>query len=369
MIYMNKKNLFILLLVMCVGYFAPIRVFAVEVNNYIYNNIDIDYRFFVDEEKDQEGKKKFRLYDNSNILNFESEYNSATHEYLFNIKNENYEPFDDYGGRKFYGINSSSIDFPAYVRDYNMIAKFKNNLDMEDYILNHRVHGFCKNDEDSYNIESPNCSSRSFSIDDLCNYYDFIPMILEDTISGKKRIVFASFNLYSSFSYYGYMMCKDKSIYKDNQSNAYYAGVYLYNHLNLSDDDLYLLDSVYGLSFENNIKFMRNAMYDYSNELWEELNNEPIASSEIHSNNKASANYKYVNQSIIGGIRNVPEETLEDYASSLPVLSFKKADSIDNNIVNVVTNPKTWNNGIVILVISMIVVIGSGFVLIKRKSN
>ena len=281
---MKKKSLLIILL-MSIGFLIPTGVFAVEVNNYIYNNIDIDYRFFVDEEKDQEGKKKFRLYDNSNILNFESEYNSATHEYLFNIKNENYEPFDDNGGRKFYGNNSSSIDFPAYVRDYNMIAKFKNNLDMEDYILNHRVHGFCMNDEDSYNIESPNCIRTTFSIDDLCNYYDFIPMILEDTISGKKRIVFASFNLYSSFYYYGYMMCKDKSIYNDNQSNAYYAGVYLYNHLNLSDDDLYLLDSVYGLSFENNIKFMRNAMYDYSDELWEELNSVPIASSEMSYDN------------------------------------------------------------------------------------
>ncbi len=40
---MKKNCLFVLLLFMCVGLFFPKVVFALEINNSIYNNIDIDY--------------------------------------------------------------------------------------------------------------------------------------------------------------------------------------------------------------------------------------------------------------------------------------------------------------------------------------
>ena len=59
---------------------------------------------------------------------------------------------------------------------------------MDNYIINNNIHGFCMNDSDSYNAESKRCLSRGFGKMDLCNYYDFIPMILENTIFGKKKL-------------------------------------------------------------------------------------------------------------------------------------------------------------------------------------
>ena len=56
------------------------------------------------------------------------------------------------------------------------------------------------------------------------------------------------------------------------------------------------------------------------------------------------------------------------------VIQFNKKNDSNNgsenkdNIIKKLTNPKTWNNGIVVLLISMIVIGGSSYVLIKKKS-
>ena len=80
-----KKNIILLVLmfVLCVGLFMPCSVFARE--NRIYNNIGINYRFSVQDENGNDVKDlKFRLYDKTGSLSFESEYDEDKNEYVFN---------------------------------------------------------------------------------------------------------------------------------------------------------------------------------------------------------------------------------------------------------------------------------------------
>lgn len=345
---MKKNSLLILLFVMCIG-FIPKNTFALQV----YNNVYIDYRFFVDEDESDAGNLKFKLYDKSGALSFESEYYANSKQYIFGIDETSFlKKFAD-GEYGYFGYYWESLDnansepsFREYIpyRDKLYNIKYANNVDnVSDFLSSNKLNG-------------------SVWINNYTwNYYTYIPMILEESNSGMKKIVFASVSV------------RNEHYDNDGSLQTSFTQLYLVNNTNVHWQEPTMLNE----SFLDNMKFIRKTMLDYSDELWEELNNEPIASSEIYSDNKASTNYKYINQSTIDGTRNVPEETLEDYASSLPVLSFKKVDSTDedkdnntkNNIVNVITNPKTWNNGIVILVISIIVIIGSSIVLIKRKSN
>ena len=76
---MKLKSLFIILLVLCTGIFMPKNTFALNV----FNNVNIDYRFFVDEDESNAGKLKFKLYDKSGTLNFNSQYDSNTKQYYF----------------------------------------------------------------------------------------------------------------------------------------------------------------------------------------------------------------------------------------------------------------------------------------------
>ena len=344
---MKKRNMFILFVVICIGLFIPKNTFALQV----YNNVNIDYRFFVDEDENDAGNLKFRLYDKSGTLNFESKYDSNTKQYYFEYNEIGFEEhennlYGDYLKPYEYNWNNYEDNYRMYVPYKEQLLSFNSN----DVILFKKIlsdnkihggHGLYYGSED----RGPNFY-----------FYTYVPMTLEERGSNTKKIVFSSFAYNKIFSWGGY--------YGD------FVQLLLVNNTNKILENCMLYDN-----FLDNVDFMRKTSLDYSDELWEELNNGPIASSEIYSNNKASANYKYVNQSIIGGIRNVPEETIDDYANSLPVLSFKKVDSTDedkdnntkNNIVNVITNPKTWNNGIVILAISMIVIIGSSFVLIRKR--
>ena len=54
----HEKNRIVIILMMSIFVFAPKKVFA----SLIYNNIHIDYRFFVDEDSSNEGNLYFKLY-------------------------------------------------------------------------------------------------------------------------------------------------------------------------------------------------------------------------------------------------------------------------------------------------------------------
>ena len=351
-----KKNIIMLVLmfVLCVGLFIPKDAFALEV----YNNVNIDYRFFVDENESDAGNLKFKLYDKSGTLNFESKYDSNTKQYYFEYdengfyKESYYDSYYNYYIYRWsaYDWGSYEANFREYVPYVDELYKSSENWDYSipsktvflDFLSLYHLNG-------SYN------DFGMFSY----TFYTYVPLILENVDTGIKKICFASINVRQSWS-------------------IEFVHLFFVNNTTKWREE----NTTLGSSFLENVNFMRKTILDYSDELWEELNNGPIASSEISSNNQASANYKYVNQSIGTGEQNVPEETLDDYANSLPVLSFRKTDSTngtnndgedtnkndDSKIVDIVTNPKTWNNGVVILVISMIVTIGSSVVLIKKKS-
>ena len=319
---------------MCIG-FIPKNTFAIQV----YNNVNIDYRFFVDEDESNAGSLKFKLYDKSGTLNFESKYDANTKQYYFEYDKNNFEYYGNSWEGSAYCVNDCdySNSFDSYVPFGDEILSISNLEMARDFRELHKFEGV----EVDYYWYGYQCD---------WNFYTYIPMILEETHSKTKKIVFSSIFSRGELSKF-----------------KYYVQVFLVNNTNKRSEEKNALAD----SFLENVDFMRKTMLDYSDELWEELNNGPIASSEIYSDNIASTNYKYINQSIIGGIRNVPEETIDDYANSLPVLSFKKVDGTDsnkdNNIVKVMINPKTWNNGIVVLVISMIVIIGSSIVLIRKR--
>jgi len=366
---MKKKNLFFLIMIVCVGLLIPKDTFALQV----YNNVNIDYRFFVDEDDSDAGNLKFKLYDKSGTLNFESKYDSNTKQYYFEYdeleypKNEFFtDDFYDYP----YNNNNYRItgiydyDYDTYYdywtsteneyREYFPYKDLAISLDGINTMINSRhIQGFCENYWYKTNI---------------CNTYFYLPLIIETNTSGVsfKKIVFASVNfIFMNHEY-------------DSFTSSHVKVFFVNNTINWKSDYVSLKDSLV-----DNIDFMRKTVLDYSDELWEELNNGPIASSEISSNNQVSANYKYVNQSIGTGEQNVPEETLDDYANSLPVLSFRKTDSTnntssnneDNNhnddskIVDIVTNPKTWNSGVIVLIISMILIISTCYLLIRRKGG
>ncbi len=110
------------------------------------------------------------------------------------------------------------------------------------------------------------------------------------------------------------------------------------------------------------IEFTRNAVYDYTDELWEELNNRSIASSEMNFDNSSV---------IIGtsGVIDLSKPSVIQFNMKNNTINSEE-DENDNNesVIEKITNPKTWNNGVVILVISMIVIIGSSMLIIKKRN-
>ncbi len=359
---MMKKSLFILLIAMCAGYFMPKEVFADYHDELlVFENYDINYKFFLDGDIDY-SKYTFTLYDKTKNIYFESTYDvdDNTFNFISEKNNDNFFPYYAYSTycNLLYDENKANKSLPNYY-PFSSI-NYSDSYNILNSIL----------DYTAYSSFVPRDYLFTYGLEHYgSNVYFYIPLILENKELQLKKIVFASV-------YYNVGMCG---------YNHHYISINFVNNITDGISD-YLIriydinsgDSNYN-NLKNNIDFMRKTMLDYSDELWEELNNGPIASSEIYSNNKARTNYKYVNQRIGTGEKNVPEETLEDYASSLPVLSFKKENINDNNvnkednnktdnIINKITNPKTWNNGIVILVISMIVVIGSSMLIIKKRS-
>ena len=312
---MRKKSLFIFVFVMCIGFLIPRNAFAANV---MIANEFIDYRFSI--EDDENDNYTFKLYNKTGSLSFESVYDSQSGEYVFS---------KNYIASTYHNTFSEN-----YIKYSDEILNISSKDDFDSMINRYHLHGYYEYDG--------TWGWNNFNI------FDYVPLILENTNTGLKKIVFASLVINSSCDgnsqNFGSTCCYDPSVFLINNTN-YDCSVFNYYYSN---------------SFSNNISFMRNAVYDYSDELWEQLNNGPIASSEM----------SYDTSSVLLG------ENGSIDLSKPSIIRFNKKSELskgnnneDNNIVNVITNPKTWNNGVVILVISMIVIIGSSFVLIKRRNN
>jgi len=361
---MNKK-IILFLVVICIGLFIPKEVFAQKAIYSSYNT-NIDYKFFVDEDDNDKGSLKIKLYDKTRLLSFESAYNSNDNSYYFFVNNQDYEFYDNISDdNTYYNIipwswyywddNKFEPGIREYIPYYSQLSVPMSFEEMKSFLNEKKLHYKWKSSYSNYN---------SFNYDDGYCYefsiYTYLPMILEiqDNKSNVlvKKIVFATVNI----------RCDYFSEPMDNYGrDIFYINVSLINnttHWNSKNN------YIFGNNFLENINFMRKTSLDYSDELWEELNNGPIASSEIYTNNINSVNYKYKNKSVSSDQYNLPEETIDDYANSLPVFNFKKEESKPNSIIPNIVNPKTWTNGVVVLLISIIVIGGSSYVLIKKKS-
>ena len=147
---------------------------------------------------------------------------------------------------------------------------------------------------------------------------------------------------YNIYEYY-----TDKYI---NELYYYHSMLSYYNEeLNNSDNQ----------RVDGSLSFMRNAVYEYNDELWEELNNGPIASSEMSFDNSSVV---IDSSDSVANNLNTP---------SIIQLNNKTNDSTnnneDNNIINVITNPQTGIKGLLVLIISLITVIGTSLIVITKK--
>ena len=331
---MKNKILLVLFSMVCIEIFIPKKVFAMDT----YYNQFIDYRFSIlDNSGNSVEGLKFKLYDQNNYFSYESEYDETDNVYYFK-----YDLDEDISS-----VFPSGLDnFFENYRDlnYNSCDQFTDyykSLFSDTSFITKDWLGCYKEGRYFY---LPNNTA-----------YKLVPLILEELNSGNKKIVFGVLhfqNYYSGFLFYDF---------------------YCFNNIIEYDlDDYYMFRSNWELGVdyskytsifphaEENASFMRNAVYDYSDELWEQLNNGPVASSELNLDDS----------SVVMGGNGANDLT----KPSVIQFSKKSNTNQDTNpkektIVDVITNPKTWNNGVMILFVSMIVIVGSSIVFIRKKNN
>ena len=215
-----------------------------------------------------------------------------------------------------------------------------------------------------------------------------VPLVLEEESKNIKKIIFGylHYNIYyanQASRYYKFILVNNESyktkceIEEQIQENWWSIDYYLYYLNDNRCHFFYVLDStvIYFTPLPNynemlnnpnnqrvdgSLSFMRNAVYEYNDELWEELNNGPIASSEMSFDNSSVV----IDSSDSGANISTP---------SIIRLKNKTNDSTnnneDNNIINVITNPQTGIKGLLVLIISLITVIGTSLIIITKKNN
>ena len=252
---MGKKSLFILLVIMCIGLFVPKNTFAM--NQYKNINFVIDYKFSVNEDENNAGNLKFKLYDNEG-LSFLSEYDETNKYYYFYCKNclEAYyliehneypiiKEIDDVN----FTESDDFTEFEDYARRNKMILGKKFIYNYINYI---------------YGCQS---SENYFCGDKFESSYKIVPLILEEVNNRvPKMIVIAIIHVSRYYEW-------------DDRLNEILINMTLLNTTNENNVCTYRCIN----STTENIQFMRNAIYKYDEELWMKLNNEIIASSEISS--------------------------------------------------------------------------------------
>ena len=356
-----RKKIYLYLIILCCIFIFPTVVRADE-----YNYQYVDYHFVI---QDDSGKNieglHFKLYDESKLFQFESKYNEE----------DNYYYFDVYTDDK--DISASipqemRVFGNEYERISNSCDAFSSNFD--DIVENYP----------SFSVGTKNCyynntyySSYTYSVNRI------IPLVLEEESKNIKKIVFGylHYNIDFQNRYYKFILVNNESYknkceieedsffqyWNDNRCRFFYnigwGGLYGILYIGYSNSDYSYhnedLNNPDNQKIDSSLSFIRNTVYDYSDELWEQLNNGPIASSEIH----------YDNSSVL------LDGTLDLNKASIIRLNNNSITNDDNdnsnnksdNIINNITNPKTWNSGIIVLIISMIMVIGSGMFIIKKK--
>ena len=255
---MKKRSLFALLLVMFIGIFVPTEVLALDINN----NINIDYRFYANDSNNT-NNLTFKLYDKSNTINIESNFDDNLGYYYFQKHDtDNLESIID-----IYFPELKTIDF---VDKFHQIRRgnYGSTIDARMAVANE-----FKDLVDKNKLMGGNCTHSVYS--DYCSTYMTLPLILENLSTREKKIVYGAFHI---------------SIVHEDWMAYYAEYIYNFSLINNGSIDYYFTreevvgNDGYWLS-NNAVEFMRNAMSDYTDELWEELNSGPIASSEMQYDN------------------------------------------------------------------------------------
>ncbi len=330
---MKKKNYYLILLLL-VGLFIPKDTFAADLHYVKY----IDYRFFVeDKDKNDVEGLQFKIHDINNTISFESKYDS---------ENKTYNIID--------------ISSNIYLNQENVVNLPKLPNDIFSKEIATEFENFNSNDYNEWYEKMEYLIEKYPSID----YYQgtmeiTIPMILEET-SGKydnpiKKVIFGKVLIY----YFG--------------SGRFFTELYVFNNDCTMLSQVPMYDEYQKDMFKQNFiqyaGITRKNAYDYSDEVLSKFSNGNFASPEINSNNYQNrcsnriASAEIASEEINANLTKEgrEEETLADYCECLPLFTQERKEIIT-------INPATWNTGFVVLLLSMILVTGSSFVLIKKKS-
>ena len=255
---MKKKCLFIILLIVCIGFLIPTMVYATNGKSKQF----IDYKFFV---KDEKGKivegLHFTLHDKDNYFNYTSQYNSEEKYYYFQFESD----------------EDISLVFPNELININYEYQYDYSNNNSDFIIT----------DFNNKVMATNkfiLGETSFALwgTAFLTSYASIPMILEESSINYKKIIFGSLHLsingigHNSYFKYQFSLSNNNinnNIVCEKIEDLWYS--------NWSDERCNYLINIDGES----TNFMRNTMYDYSDALWEELNSGPIASSEMQYDN------------------------------------------------------------------------------------
>lgn len=346
---MKKRSLILLFVVGLVGLFLPRDTFA---ENSFETRLNMDYRFFVEDQDEKDiDTLHFKLHDVNNVVSFDSEYDPESKAYYFlgdNVLN---------GGQEI--INGERILPSNLLEDITNVDIFN-------------VHS-----EEEYMNVLNSIPSKYSSV--VLSHYGpvyllYLPFVLEEVNhqgDGEpiKKTIFSEVYI----SLYG------------NGYNEIYIGLinnscaYVNSGDNVPEDMINEL--IEGLSF------VRKSALDYDENFINQYLSLQVATSEIQNDNylnKGFLNDKFSTGEIassgvsfngkeIGAVKlrnssdNLKEELLKDYCDCLPVfVQARKAPSI----VEVITNPKTFTTGVMVLAVSLLLALGFvAFILTNQKKS
>ena len=265
---MKKKSL-IILLVVSIGLFVPKEVYAQVYNEY-NSLIEINYEI-----KDNEGRTNlnYKLYDKSGAFNLQSTYDANNDVYVLRQK---------------ISENSRNSLFSSLVSD--VVANL-DNLEIKDSFFEKEEYEKIFNNNKSMSFSKCDRSNNTQNGSEYdCSSYGVIPLILEQYQANNlnsKKIVFAT--IHNSLYWEEFTNNYDYTGYEDMTYREFFL-FSLINNDSTNHEYIYTENCYYDSTCikhfnsnhnPDNIGFMKNKSYDYSDELWEELNNMKISSSEI----------------------------------------------------------------------------------------
>lgn len=350
---MKKRKLVLIFIVGLVGLFLPKGVFALFNTE---SRLDMDYRFFVEDQDEKDiDTLHFKLHDVNNIISFDSEYDPESKAYYFlgdNVLN---------GGQL---IADGEQILPSNLLTDIFNLDFSNAHSEEDYL---NVLNSIPSKYPSVELLNDGYRPPMYSL--------YLPFVLEEVNhqgEGEpiKKIVFSCVNIFFNRNDY-------VSIYIGLINNSC-----VYTNSGYDSAPEYILDDII-----KNVSFIRKNALEYDENMINQFLSLQVASSEIHNDNylnKGFLNDKFSTGEIassgvsfngkeISAVKlrnssdNLKEELLKDYCDCLPVfVQARKAPSI----VDVITNPKTFTTGVMILVVSLLLALGFvAFILTNQKKS